>query len=256
MNAPNEMAPDKDKKSITRWLLDHKAILLIVVLITAFAVHFVTLLNRAVAKQRAINQLRHIGLAAINYSSGAAGNFPMGGTTDQAGNPQHGWMTTILPFMKQGILAEQINYDKPWTAPENEHVFKTMIPAYLNPEIHDPLTNSKGYALSHYAANPHVFGINKSANIGTIGLAGRITNTILMGEINANYPAWGSTKNMRDPAKGLNGGPDRFGSPSGEGATVIFVDGSGKFLNKNISPLILKAISNPTGKGPVPPNAF
>lgn len=245
-----------NKTSTKSWILEHKVKLLGSVIFVTFAIFFVMISQRSASKQRAVNHLRTIGLATINYSSGAASNLPMGGTTDSAGNPQHGWMTAILPYTKRRDLAEQIDYDKPWTDPENERVFKTSIPAYLNPNIQSPKISPAGYALSHYAANSQLLGINKNATIAAIAAAGRTSNTILLGEINANYPAWGSAQNMRDPAKGLNGGPDSFGSPSGEGATVIFVDGSGKFLNKNIDPVILKAISNPTGKGPVPSNAF
>lgn len=251
-----EPAAAKDKTPTKSWILENKGKLLGGVFFVSFAIFLGTLSHKKAATIRAVDHLRTIGLASINYSAGAASNLPFGGITDSTGNPQHGWMTAILPYMERRGLAELIHYDQPWTAPENERVFKTIVPAYLNPGIHEPITTPNGYALSHYAANSQLIGINKNSNLTTIAAAGRISNTILMGEINANFPAWGSANNMRDPAKGLNGGPDCFGSPSGEGAVVIFVDGSGKFLNKNINPAILKAISNPAGRGPVPPNGF
>ncbi|QDT42763.1 hypothetical protein Pan241w_28520 [Gimesia alba] len=252
----NEPAAVKDKVSTKSWILANKVKLLGGIIVATFSIFFITISNRVASKHRAVAHLRPIFLATINYSSGAAANLPLGGTTDLNGNPQHGWMTAILPFTERRELAEQIDYDKPWTAPENKPVFQTSVPPYLNPDIHEPTTNPAGYALAHYTANSRVLGINKSSNIATISAAGLMQSTILLGEINANFPAWGSANNLRDPAQGLDGGPDRFGSPSGEGATVIFVDGSGKFLNKNIDPAILKAISNPTGRGPVSPNAY
>lgn len=225
----NKPANVKDKTSTKAWIIEHKVKLLGGVIFVTFFIFFILISHKAASKQRAVNHLRNIDLATINYSSGVASNLPFGSTTDAAGNPQHGWMTAILPYMKRQELAKQIQYDKPWTDPENEHVFKTSIPAYLNPNIQDPNTNPAGYALSHYAANSQLLGINKNSTIAAIAAAGRTLNTILLGEINANYPAWGSAQNIRDPANGLNGGPDCFGSPSGEGATVIFVDGVERF---------------------------
>ena len=256
MNVPHEVTPANVKQSTNSWISQNKLKLLGVLFFFMFAIFFVSLSNRTASRNRAVAHPRKIGLATINYSSGAAANLPVGGTIDPDGNPQHGWMTAILPFTERAYLADQIHSDQPWTAPQNKRVFQTSIPSYLNPEIHEPTTNPSGYALAHYTANSRVMGINTSSNVAIIGAAGLMQSTILLGEINANFPAWGSAQNLRDPAKGLDGGPDRFGSPSGEGATVIFVDGSGKFLNKNIDPVILKAISNPTGRGPVSPNAL
>ena len=221
-----------------------------------FAIFLINLSFRKDLKNRTLYHVRKIGLASINYSSGALSNLPLGGTTDTQGNPMHGWMTTLLPYLNQVELEKRIDYEKPWNDPANETVFKTSLPAVLNPVIQGQTFNSKGYALSHYTANSRVMGLNQSSNLLGISLADGMSYTILLGEINANFPAWGSTTNMRDPAKGLHGGPDSFGSPTAKGVPVIFADGSCRLLNKNIDPKILKALSTPNGGETITPNDF
>lgn len=242
--------PDKSRRMVKG------SVLVGIGIFVVFAVFLINISNNRKAKLRSLNQLRKIGLANINYSSGAASNLPIGGTTDQEGKPQHGWMTTILPFLGQTELATQIQYEIAWNAPENETVFKTSVPNYLNPGIQSPTMNSGGYALSHYTANSRIFGTNKSLSLTAISAADGLNYTILLGEINANFPAWGSAANMRDPANGLDGGPDHFGSPTGNRVVVIFADGSGKLLNQNIDPQILKAISTPNGGETISPGDF
>ncbi len=157
-------------------------------------------------------------------------------------------MTSLLPFIDQVELAKQINYEKSWNDLENENVFKNSIPFFLNPALNNMKTESKGFALTHYTANLRLFRVNKAYSLDEISNADGLTNTILLGEIYSNYPAWGSLFNYRDPAKGLNAGPDQLGSPFIGGAVnVIFADGSGKSLSKDIDPQILKALSTPDG---------
>ena len=246
----------KGQPSMRSRIVENSPVLLSIVLFVAFALFLINLGIRKDANRRSLNVVRNIGLATINYSSSALSNLPSGGTTDQRGNQQHGWMTTILPYVNQVELSQQINEKKSWDDPENETVYKTSLPVFLNPAIQGQAFNSKGYALSHYTANSRVMGLNKSSSLTGISLADGMYYTILLGEINANFPAWGSATNMRDPAKGLHGGPDSFGSPLANGVVVIFADGSGKVLNKNIDPKILKALSTPNGGETISPKDF
>jgi len=206
--------------------------------------------RRIALKLSSMNNLRNIGVAVVNYSSGPDSNMPIGTTKDLQGKPLHGWMTAVIPFLDQVWLAQQINYEKPWNDPGNQNVFRTNIPEFINPAI-DQITNSKGYALAHYSANSRLIGSKKSYSLDEVSNADGLANTIMLGEINSNFPAWGSTSNFRDPARGLNGAPDQFGSPYKGSVNVIFADGSGRSLSKNIDPQILKALSTPNGGEPI-----
>ncbi|HSG72035.1 MAG TPA: hypothetical protein VLA12_16575, partial [Planctomycetaceae bacterium] len=71
--------------------------------------------------------------------------------------------------------------------------------------------------------------------------------TILAGEINEGFVAWGTPINTRDPAKGLNKGPETFGSPYPSGVQLLLVDGSVQLLSNDIDLTVLKALATPTG---------
>ncbi|MCA9005141.1 MAG: DUF1559 domain-containing protein, partial [Planctomycetaceae bacterium] len=69
--------------------------------------------RRSVSK----NNLKQIGLALHNYHD-TYRVFPPGGTQTTDGAPYHGWSTSILPFVDQAPLYNQVNFDQPWNAPE------------------------------------------------------------------------------------------------------------------------------------------
>ena len=77
------------------------------------------------------------------------------------------------------------------------------------------------------------------------------SNTIAAGEVSAGFKAWGDPTNLRDPANGIGGGADQFGSSSPGGANMLFMDGSVKFIPENIDPQVLQALSTPDGGEPV-----
>jgi prepilin-type processing-associated H-X9-DG protein len=76
-----------------------------------------------------------------------------------------------------------------------------------------------------------------------------LSNTLLAGEVNGNFKPWGYPANWRDPALGINKSPDGFGSPwrRRKGANFLFADGSIHFIQDDIDPVILKALSTPDG---------
>ena len=71
------------------------------------------------------------------------------------------------------------------------------------------------------------------------------SNTIYAGEAAGNFKGWGDPANLRDPALGINAGPDGFGSRSPGGANFNLLDGSVRFISDNIDPGVLKALSTP-----------
>ncbi|WP_298863875.1 DUF1559 domain-containing protein [uncultured Gimesia sp.] len=245
--------PPETKKSIFK--INIAVVIFVISIFTVFVLWTLPTVvppgrRRIAPKLASMNNLRNIGLAVVNYTSGHESNMPLGTTTDQQGKPLHSWMTAVVPYLDQVGLANQIKYEKPWNDPVNQHIFTTNIPVFINPSI-EKTTDSKGYALTHYTANSRLFGVNKSYSLDEISAADGMAVTIMLGEINSKFPAWGSTSNFRDPAKGLGGGPDHFGSPYEKSVNVIFSNGSGKFLSKDIDPKILKALSTPDGGEPI-----
>ncbi|QDT29347.1 hypothetical protein Enr10x_46990 [Gimesia panareensis] len=197
--------------------------------------------------------LRMLGMALATYSDISNQHLPMGGNTDQLNQPLHGWMTSLLPYINESAMAREIDDSRAWNAPENKKVFSIVIPLFLNSHFPEgPKQNAAGYGLSHFSANSQLFPVDQSISTETIQSADGLSNTIMAGEISSSFPAWGSATNVRDPAKGLNGCPDCFGSPDRKGAFLLFADGHVRFIDQNIDPQVLKALSTPAGGEPIP----
>lgn len=191
-----------------------------------------------------IANLKMISLGMTGYHD-TKGEFPAGGTFAPDGTMLHSWESYSLPWI--GYSSRDIDMDKPWNDPVNQKYFKCIIPEFINPEFRTAdLEDREGYGLSHYAANSHVMGANKSMKFADIqdGAA----NTLLIGEVNSQFKPWGHPVNWRDPMVGINRGPRSFGGPPGSsGANFVMADGSIRFLTAQIDPDVLRALSTPNG---------
>lgn len=197
------------------------------------------------------NNLKQMGRALHAYHN-AHDRLPPGGTFDRAGQPQHSWMTQILPYLDQESLYEQIDFQQPWTAEANRRAFQTELPEFEIPvprETERSRDHLHGYMPAGYAANARVLNVNSGLNFQEI--KDGTSNTILAGEVNSRIKAWGDPTNFRDPATGIDRRPDGFGSPFIGGANFLMGDGSVRFFSEDIDPAILKALATPNGGEPV-----
>ncbi len=197
--------------------------------------------SRASARRsQSAHNLDMFGLACNKYDE----NFhrlPSGGTFDLYGEPGHSWETHLLPYLDR---PRGPNLALPWKHPDNAQHFQVVIREFTHP-AYDDLTDDEGYALSHYAANQLVMRGNSAMGFKDI-TDGR-ANTLLIGEVNANFRPWGDPFNWRDPALGINVS-DGFGGPKGYGgAQFVFVDGHVQFFSEKTDHGVLKALATPAG---------
>ena len=193
------------------------------------------------------NNLKQIGLAMHNYYD-VYSMFPPGGIYTKNDEPYNAWMTSILPFVEQAGLYQQIDFNQPWTASTNQPVFKSVIPAFLNPNIGPEVSQVVGgFGASHYAGNSQVLKNNDSVRFDK--MTDGTSNTILAGEVSGGFMAWGDPENRRDPANGLGTAPNQFGGPATGrgGVNMLLADGSVRFISENIDPQTLKALASPAG---------
>lgn len=79
------------------------------------------------------NNLKQVGLALHNYHS-AFRQFP----PDRIRRPTtHGWCSQLLPFLEQGNLQEEYDFDHHFWSRENEPVAQKAVPTYLCPSTPD-----------------------------------------------------------------------------------------------------------------------
>lgn len=189
------------------------------------------------------NNLKQIGLALHNYHD-VYSQLPPSAIVDENGTLYHGWGFSLMPYLECNSLYDKIDQNLPWNNSVNVDHFKTEIPVYLNPGVTETMCED-GFGYSHYAGNSRILKPNGSPAFDEI--KDGTSHTILAGEINAGFVAWGTPINTRDPAKGLNKGPETFGSPYLSGVQFLLVDGSVQLLSHDIDLTVLKALATPNG---------
>lgn len=190
------------------------------------------------------NGLKQIGVAFHNYHD-VYSVMPAGGIFDEQGTEFHSWQTALLPFLGYAETYETVFFELPWNAQENQWPMGEGIWQYVNPAITQTHTDS-GYALSHYAGNSQVFPDNQGLAYEEI--VDGTSNTVIAGEVVDGFAPWGYPRNVRDPADGLHGDSRTFGSLGKKGGVMFLkADGSTVFVNNDVDPSVLKALSTPAG---------
>ncbi|MCA9034679.1 MAG: DUF1559 domain-containing protein [Planctomycetaceae bacterium] len=197
------------------------------------------------------NHLKQIGLAVHNYSD-THGLLPPGVSFDEQGRAMHSTLTMLLPFIEQQGLYSSIDLNLPWNDISNQLPFQTRIPGYeFPPQVPNPEMRPRRDMLApaNYAGNIRLLMPGSAMSFRDINDG--TSNTILAGEVMAGLRPWGDPLNLRDPAKGVNKGPEGYSSPFHGGVNVLFADGSTRFLSSDTEPGILKALSTPAGAEPL-----
>lgn len=88
---------------------------------------------RAAARRNAaINNMKQLSLALMNYES-AHKTFPPRATFDDDGKPLLSWRVHLLPFMEQNELYEQFHLDEPWDSAHNKTLIAKMPEIFSDP---------------------------------------------------------------------------------------------------------------------------
>jgi prepilin-type N-terminal cleavage/methylation domain-containing protein len=116
-------------------LVELLVVIAIIGILIALLLPAVQAARDAARRSQCVNNLKQIGVAIHNYSE-ARSSFPPGTVSD---GPCCGtlsfitWPISILPFVEQGSLATQYNYNLPSENPANAFLREQILPVYACP---------------------------------------------------------------------------------------------------------------------------
>lgn len=227
--------------------------------LTALLLPAVQQAREAARRSQSKNNLKQIGLAMHNYHDSYE-YFPSG-TVENADlevDQRLSWMVSILPFIDQVELYNQINQDEGCTSETNQPLLETPIITYMNPGY-----SADGFP-THYvgiggltADGPTAklpseiagfFGYDRKTRIRDI--TDGTSNTVMVAESNGLSGPWGqggpATVVPFTQQPYING-PDGVGGPFRGGCHFLMADGSVRFVSENIDPSVVEKVTTIQG---------
>jgi hypothetical protein len=216
-------------------------------------------------RMRSTNNLHQMALAMHSYHDAngylppAQGYGPTGlggvGPTAPPGaeRPKVSWRVLILPYIEEGYLYKQYNFDEGWDGPNNSRLLTMMPKVYQLP---GDTAAPPGYTyyqvvVSPQSATPHaLFTTDPNAKVTLPMLTNMdgTSNTLMIAEAATPVP-WTKPDDIQfDP----NGPPPRLGTHYSGGCNAVTADGAVHFLPGTISPTTLKALITRDGGEMVP----
>jgi prepilin-type processing-associated H-X9-DG protein len=247
-------APDGTRgPSPSRYLLEILAGMVVLFLAIAF---FLPAVGSRPASFRTVckNNLKQLALALHNYHD-AYGCFPPAYIADKQGRPMHSWRTLLLPYLEFKPIYKDYRFDEPWNGPHNRELAALKLNLFQCPETKH--SDSETNYLVVVGPNT-VFPGSKCVKISEI--SGGTTQTILLVEVQNSGIQWSEPRDLSyvDAIRGINP-KDGIGISSrhkGEGAQIVFADGSVRFLSNNFPADNFPALLDRDAqkKPPLPPN--
>lgn len=196
--------------------------------------------REAARRSQCSNNLKQIALAMHNYHD-AYGTFPPAFIPDEDGRPMHSWRVLILPYLEQGYLYEQYNFDEPWDSPANLALTFAMPSVYQCPSsLHSSDPAETSYAVIQGPGalfdGPNAYQL-RDVTDGT-------SNTIMVVEAAGSGIQWTEPRDLdlEQLALRIGGPPGGIRSEHPGGVNVTIADGSVRFLAETIDPTMLEAL--------------
>lgn len=228
--------------------------------LTALLLPAVQQARMAARRTQSMNNLKQLLLAMHNYHD-VYRHFPAGTVKDSAEevDDRLSWIVSILPFIEQQALYEQLDQKDGWKSDANSDWTGFNIEMLTNPaepNRREGVTHYVGMAgIGKDAANLKVddpgagiFGYNRQTRMRDI--KDGTSNTIAITEASDGFGPW--AQGGRSTIRGLTeepyiNGPDGIGSPFPGGMNAGISDGSVRFISENIDPEVFKALITISG---------
>jgi prepilin-type processing-associated H-X9-DG protein len=245
--------------------------------VLAVGVVLVIVFHLRAVSQRAecVNHLRQLGMGINRYAEAHNGEFPPGTVPNASLEPERrlSWMAAVLPFLTEGAaagtkqpaekkwraLAGKLDLERAWDDPANAEAAGVNVPAYLCPALARPdplrrpgLTTYVGLAgidpdaarLPKKDRRAGVFGYDRV--ITRQDVTAGISFTMMVVETTRDLGPWvaGGPATVRGLAPDETryvgtGGP--FGGLHPDGANVLWVDASVRFVKDTVAPEVFRS---------------
>jgi len=219
--------------------------------------------REAARRSSSKNNLKKIGLALHNYHD-VHSKFPEGTHPNKKLKPAQrlSWQASILPYIEQAPLYNNIDFKKGWKDDANAKFLKTPISVYQNPQV--AVKKKPEYGATHYVGiagvgknsltttkldkKVGIFGYNRTTRIRDI--TDGTSNTMMVSEASKDYGPWaaGGPSTIRAlTKKPYINGPDGIGGPFKGGFHVLFADGAVRFISNKIDSTVLEGLATMRG---------
>lgn len=196
------------------------------------------------------SNLRQIGIALHAYHQThtvlPTGCIEWRGWKAPRSHRQFAWSAMLLPFLDQAALAKEIDWSKPFDAPENREPAKHLLPVYLCPSEPDrsqlegriSFGGIFGESINGQPIDDGLFLYDRALKFSDI-LDG-LTNTLAVGEdVGGPDSEWINGRNVFVQSHGINDssawiGDNEIRSAHFGGAMVLFADGRTRFLHDSL----------------------
>jgi len=153
----------------------------------------------------AMNNLRQLGLALLNYSS-TFGAFPAAAAGQKPKQPPVSWRVLILPYLEESALYQQYRFDEPWDSENNRKLIARMPDVFKAPGSRKSVEGKTNYLA--VVGDPYALAADKARAPATI--TDGMSNTILLVEASDDRAVlWTKpedfTPDKTKPATGLVG---------------------------------------------------
>jgi len=195
--------------------------------------------REAARRMACSNNLKQIGLAMHNYHD-TYKTFPPAYIPAEDGTPMHSWRVLILPFLEEGYIHDQYDFNEPWDSPANFGL------ASYQPQIYT-CPSDEGATCSYFAINvpDSVFDGAKGTRIRDI--TDGTSNTIMIVEVTGSNAHWMEPADLGPGALAapINSAQDGtvISSLHTGGAMVVFGDGRVRFLPDSTALKLLREMT-------------
>ena len=191
-------------------------------------------------KRRSENNLKQIGLAMHTYHD-AHQSFPAHAIYSKDGKtPLLSWRVAILPYLDGQALYDEFKLDEPWDSKHNKKLIAKV------PKLYEPLgLGVKGEGLTYYQVftGPNTL-FDGAKKIGIRNITDGTSNTVMVIEAKDSVE-WTQPAELKLPQAKEKLPP--VGGLFKSGANALYCDGSVRFVPRDTSAAVMRAIITPAG---------